>query len=189
METGSRMLCVFAASADGTNPRHPETARALGGAMNARGIGLVYGGAHCGLMGILADTVLQSGGRVVGVMPRALVAKEKAHQGLTELIITEDMHTRKARMVQLADAFLALPGGFGTLDELFEVLTWSQLGFHQKPIALLNSDGYWDGLLHFLASGHAQGLIPKEGFRLLGHGDTPGQILSALLPETGSPSS
>ncbi|BDU73854.1 LOG family protein [Mesoterricola silvestris] len=158
-------LCVFAGSNAGRNPKHLEAAVGLGRAMAGRGIGLVYGGAHCGLMGALADAVIQGGGRVVGVMPRALVAREKAHRGLAELIVTEDMHSRKARMVQLSDGFLALPGGFGTLDELFEVLTWAQLGIHAKPVGLLNSDGFWDGLLAFLRQVEGDGFLHGEGLR------------------------
>jgi len=175
-------LCVFAGARPGTNPRHLDAAVALGRAMARRGLGLVYGGAHCGLMGALADAVLEGGGRAVGVMPRALVEKEKAHAGLTELIMTEDMHTRKARMAQLADAFLALPGGFGTLDELFEMLTWSQLGFQAKPVGLLNSDGFWDGLLVFLARARADGLIGEASMALLHCDDAVEGILDRLLP-------
>jgi hypothetical protein len=133
-------------------------------------------------MGALADAVLQSGGQVVGVLPRALVEKEKAHTGLTELIITEDMHTRKARMAQLADAFLALPGGFGTLDELFEMLTWAQLGIHGKPIGLLNVDGFWDGLLAFLGQVQGAGFLPESGLLLLGNAPEPEGVLDLLFP-------
>jgi len=175
-------LCVFAGARPGTNPRHLDAAVALGRAMARRGLGLVYGGAHCGLMGALADAVLEGGGRAVGVMPRALVEKEKAHTGLTELIMTEDMHTRKARMAQLADAFLALPGGFGTLDELFEMLTWAQLGIHGKPIGLLNVDGFWDGLLGFLAQVQDAGFLTESGLLLLGSHPEPEGALELLLP-------
>jgi uncharacterized protein (TIGR00730 family) len=179
-----RQLCVFCGSSDGANPRHRQAAVALGASLARRGIGLVYGGAHCGLMGALADAVLEGGGRVVGVMPQALVQMERAHEGLSELIITPDMHTRKAKMSQLADAFLALPGGFGTLDELCEIVTWAQLGFHRKPIGILNSDGFWDGLLTFLAHGRAEGFIPASNLALLQcHGEPEG-ILDLLYQGT-----
>ncbi len=178
-----RTLCVFAGSNSGTNPRHLEAAAALGRAMARRNLGLVYGGAHCGLMGTLADAVLQGGGRVTGVMPRALVAREKAHRSLTELIITEDMHSRKARMVQLSGAFLALPGGFGTLDELFEVLTWAQLGIHAKPVGLLNSDGFWDGLMAFLGQVEAHGFLHGDGLAGLPCEADPDRLLDRLSPQ------
>jgi len=176
-----RSLCVFTGSAPGNDPRHREAAADLGRAMARRDLGLVYGGGNCGLMGIVADAVLAGGGRVVGVIPRALVAREVAHQGLTELIVTEDMHSRKARMVQLSDAFLAMPGGYGTLDELFEVVTWHQLGIHHKPIGLLDSEGFWDGLRGFLAQVRGAGFIPPGSPELPCHGD-PEAILELLLP-------
>ena len=173
-------VCVFCGSSAGGNPRHLEAAEALGRALARRDLGLVYGGSHCGLMGAMADAALQGGARVVGVMPKALVELERAHQGLSDLIITEDMHTRKAAMSQLADGFLALPGGFGTLDELFEIVTWAQLGFHGKPIGLLNSDGYWDGLMAFLAHSHAEGFISAGSLaRLRCHAEPEG-ILELL---------
>ena len=176
----SPSLCVFCGSNAGGNPRHLEAAEALGSALARRGITLVYGGSNCGLMGALADAALQGGARVVGVMPKALVEWERAHQGLSDLIITEDMHTRKAAMSDLADGFLALPGGFGTLDELFEIVTWAQLGFHDKPIGLLDSDGYWDGLMAFLAHASAEGFISAGSLaRLRCHGEPEG-ILDLL---------
>jgi len=161
-------LCVFTGSSFGSSPRYLETAVGLGQALARRGIDLVYGGAHCGLMGALADSVLQGGGRVVGVMPQALVDREVAHHGLTELIITADMHSRKARMGLLADAFVALPGGYGTLEELFEVVTWRQLGIHRKPIGLLDCGGFWDGLMAFLAHTRTEGFIPESGLAAFG---------------------
>lgn len=176
-----KQLCVFCGSSTGNNPRHLEAAVALGQAMARRRISLVYGGAHCGLMGALADAVLDGGGRVVGIMPKALVAMERAHQGLSELIITPDMHTRKARMSELADGFLALPGGFGTLDELCEIVTWAHLGFHRKPIGLLNSDGFWDGMLTFLSHGQAEGFIPPAILELLHCRPDPEGILDLLV--------
>ena len=149
--------------------------------MARRGIRLVYGGGNCGLMGIVADAVLSGGGRAVGVIPEALVDREQAHQGLTRLIVTKDMHSRKATMASLSDAFLALPGGYGTLDELFEVVTWFQLGIHRKPIGLLDSGGFWSGLLGFLDHVRAEGFIAPEGLRLPCHED-PDAILDRLLP-------
>jgi uncharacterized protein (TIGR00730 family) len=163
---------VFCGSSPGARPGYGRAAAELGAALARRGIGLVYGGSHCGLMGTLADAALAGGGRVVGVMPRSLVERERAHHGLTELIITEDMHTRKARMAERADGFLALPGGFGTLDELFEMLTWAQLGFHRKPVGLLNCEGFWDGLLGFLVQVHGEGFLHGGSLELLhSHGE------------------
>ena len=157
-----RAVCVFCGARPGTNPKHRSAAEAFGRALGRRKLTLVYGGAANGLMGLLADATLQEGGRVVGVMPQGLVT-EQAHKDLSELIITPDLASRKAVMLERADAFVALPGGFGTLDELFEVLTWSQLGLHRKPVGLLNSDGFWDGLLAFLAHGRDEGFLSAVG--------------------------
>jgi uncharacterized protein (TIGR00730 family) len=167
-------VCVFTGSRPGARPAYLEAAAALGRAMARRGLTLVYGGARVGLMGAVADAVLAGGGKVLGVMPTALVDREVAHQGLTELFITPDMHTRKARMAGLADAFLALPGGYGTLEELFEVVTWRQLGLHRKPIGLLDCEGYWDGLRRFL--GH----MCEEGFA---HGSGETELPCETDPE------
>ena len=175
-----RAVCVFTGSSPGLRDCYLETARALGRALARRGVTLVYGGAHCGLMGAVADAALAGGGRVVGVRPRALVAREVAHQGLSELIITEDMPTRKARMAALADAFLALPGGYGTLEELFEVITWSQLGLHRKPIGLLDSGGFWGGLQAFLAHTRTEGFIPAGGLAVLPSETDPERMLDLL---------
>ncbi|HLO66457.1 MAG TPA: TIGR00730 family Rossman fold protein [Holophaga sp.] len=173
-------LCVFTGSSPARDPGHRALARELGLAMARRRIRLVYGGGNCGLMGVVADAVLEGGGEVTGVIPRALVARERAHQGLTELIVTEDMHARKARMVALSDAFLALPGGFGTLDELFEVTTWRQLGIHRKPIGLLDRNGFWMGLLAFLDHAAEAGFIGSDGPHLL-HGDDAEAVLDQLF--------
>jgi hypothetical protein len=137
-------------------------------------------------MGALADAALQGGARVTGVMPAGLVDRECAHRGLSELIITPDMHTRKARMGELADAFLALPGGLGTLDELFEILTWAQLGLHQKPVGLLNSGGYWDRLRAFLDQGRAEGFIADASLELLHCDADPEGILDRLSAASGA---
>jgi uncharacterized protein (TIGR00730 family) len=143
-------ICVFAGSSPGARPEYALAAQELGRALLARRIGVVYGGARVGLMGAVADTVLAGGGLVTGVIPEGLVAKEIAHDGLTELRVVRSMHERKAMMNDLADAFIALPGGWGTLEEFFEVLTWAQLGLHRKPCGLLNAHGYFDRLLSFI---------------------------------------
>jgi len=142
-----RRICVFSGSSFGARPAYADAAAALGCELVARGIGLVYGGGSVGLMGVLADAVLGAGGEVIGVIPRALATKEIAHQGIADLRVVPSMHERKALMTELADAFVALPGGLGTLEELLEVATWAQLGLHAKPIAVLNVAGYFDGLL------------------------------------------
>jgi len=143
-------LCVFSGSSSGRTPAYTEAARGLGEALAEAGIGLVYGGASVGLMGTLADAALGAGGEVVGVMPQSLIDKEVGHPGLSDLRVVGSMHERKALMADLSDGFIALPGGVGTLEELFEVWTWAQLGHHRKPCALFNVDGYYDSLAVFL---------------------------------------
>ena len=145
-----RRLCVFCGSNSGAAPEYGLTAAELGAALARRGIGLVYGGSNVGLMGTLADAALAGGGEVIGVIPHSLVIREVAHRGLTDLRVVETMHQRKALMADLADGFIALPGGYGTFDELCEILTWAQLGIHSKPVGLLNVLGYWDPFLKFL---------------------------------------
>lgn len=145
-----KKLAVYCGSSMGADPAFADTARALGEEMARRGIALVYGGGHRGLMGVVADAVLGAGGTAYGVIPQALVDLEVAHTGLTELHRVADMHERKAKMTELCDAFVALPGGIGTFDELFEAWTWNALGYHAKPFALLNVAGFWDGLVDFL---------------------------------------
>jgi uncharacterized protein (TIGR00730 family) len=145
-------VCVFCGSSPGSRPEYVEAARTLGKALAERGVGLVYGGARVGLMGALADAALASGGEVTGVIPRALSEREVAHTGLADLRVVGSMHERKALMSELADAFVALPGGIGTLEELFEVWTWAQLGLHRKPVALLDVAGYYRPLARFLDS-------------------------------------
>ena len=142
-----RRICVFCGSAKGRRPEYAETALAMGRLLAARGIGLVYGGGNIGLMGLVADACLQAGGEVTGVIPEALMKKEVGHLDLTHLEVVDSMHTRKARMAELSDGFIALPGGFGTFEEFCEILTWGQLGFHQKPMGLLNVNGFYDPLL------------------------------------------
>jgi len=180
-----KRICVFCGSNAGARSEYAEAARALATVLAERKMGIVYGGGNVGLMGVLADAALEHGGEVIGVIPRKLVEKEVAHRGVTELRIVETMHERKALMNDLSDAFIALPGGFGTLDEFFEVLTWSQLGFHGKPCALLNVAGYYDGMLamldhavteRFLRPAHRELVIADtDPLRLL-------QRLSAFVP-------
>jgi uncharacterized protein (TIGR00730 family) len=145
-----KKICVYCGSSPGKNPAFSIAASSLAKAMCERGIGLVYGGAAVGVMGALANAVLEAGGEAIGVIPRSLAVKEVAHANLTELHVVSSMHDRKAMMAELADGFIALPGGWGTLEEIFEILTWAQLGFHEKPCGLLNIEGYYDGLIDFL---------------------------------------
>jgi uncharacterized protein (TIGR00730 family) len=150
MLAGMRNVCVFCGSSPGARPAYADATRKLGQTLAAAGIGLVYGGAHVGLMGLLADSAMKAGGTVIGVIPRSLVDREIAHTGLTELRVVESMHERKALMAELSDGFIALPGGLGTMEELFEILTWSHLGMHKKPSGLLDVDGYFASLLAFV---------------------------------------
>jgi uncharacterized protein (TIGR00730 family) len=154
-----RRVCVFCGSSAGVRPEYRAEAVSLGALLGKAGLGLVYGGAQAGLMGALADAALANGCEVIGVIPRVLAGIEVAHQGLSQLVLVETMHERKALMVQEADAFVTLPGGCGTLDEFFEVLTWAQLGIHTKPCLLVNTDGYYDQLLSFLEVAIDQGFI------------------------------
>ncbi|MBD2078851.1 TIGR00730 family Rossman fold protein [Leptolyngbya sp. FACHB-17] len=154
-----RSICVFCGSSMGQNPDYEKAAVELGTAIGDRGINLVYGGSHLGLMGAVADAALAAGGEVFGIIPEFLASKELAHQGLTRLETVESMHDRKARMVELSDAFIALPGGYGTLEEFCEVLTWAQLGLHQKPQGLLNVAGYYNSLLQFFDQAVAEKLV------------------------------
>jgi len=161
-------VCVFSGARAGSHPRYREAARHFGQRLGERGLNLVYGGAQVGLMGVLADAALAAGARVTGVLPRALSSVEVAHPGLSELLTTEGLHARKAEMSARAQAFVALPGGFGTLDELFEALTWQQLGLHSRPVGLLDVDGYFQPLLTFLDGAVQAGLLAeKDRGRLL----------------------
>lgn len=162
MSGNIRRLCVFCGSGAGARPEYSAAAAALGRELALREIGLVYGGASVGLMGVVADATLEAGGEVVGVIPGALAAREIAHRGLTKLHVVESMHERKALMASLCDGFIALPGGIGTLEELFEVWTWAQLGLHGKPVALLNVRGYYDPLLAFLDASVTEGFVRPE---------------------------
>jgi uncharacterized protein (TIGR00730 family) len=173
-------VCVFAGSSAGSHPEYREAAQALGHALGTRGIGVVYGGACVGLMGVMADAALAAAGEVIGVIPSALVAKEIAHRGLTDLRVVASMHERKALMAELSDAFIALPGGWGTLEEFFEVLTWGQLGLHHKPCGLLNVHGYFDGLLSFLDHTIEQGFVRREYRSMIAVADSPAALLDTL---------
>jgi uncharacterized protein (TIGR00730 family) len=155
-------VCVFCASADGAGNEFRDAAAALGRALAEAGLGLVYGGAHVGLMGALADAVIAAGGETIGVIPKALEEREVAHRGLTKLYVVDTMHQRKQKMVDHADAFVALPGGFGTLDEFFEVVSWAQLGIHTKPCVLVDLDGYFRHLLAFLDTAVNEGFLKQD---------------------------
>jgi uncharacterized protein (TIGR00730 family) len=173
-------ICVYCGSSPGREPAYADAAVRLGRMLARRGIGLVYGGGHVGLMGTVANAALDEGGEVIGVMPQALVDREIAHTGLTELRVVGSMHERKLVMAELADAFVALPGGMGTLEELFEVYTWTQLGLHAKPLALLNVHGYYDGLVAFLDHAVAERFVTPEHRAMLVVADTPGAVLEAF---------
>jgi uncharacterized protein (TIGR00730 family) len=175
-----RRICIFCGSQVGTNGLYRQAATALGQLLVRRGYGLVYGGGHVGLMGVIADAVLASGGEVIGVIPESMVARELAHTGLTQLQVVPDMHTRKARMAELADAFIALPGGYGTFEELFEVITWAQLGMHRKPIGLLNVAGYFNALKALVDQAIAEGFIRVEHWHLFMMADDANTLLEML---------
>lgn len=182
-------MAVFCGSRSGRDGAYVAAARRLGERLAARDIGLVYGGSASGLMGATADAVLAGGGAATGVIPRALTDREQAHPGLTELHFVDSMHERKLRMAGAADAFIAMPGGFGTLDETFEALTWTQLGIHRKPIGLLNVGGFYDALLAFADVQVDAGFVTPEHRRLLLADEDPDGLLDALaalpLPEQG----
>ena len=173
-------LCVFCGSSYGSNPVHRRAARELGELLAVERIKLVYGGGSIGLMGAIADAVLAASGQVIGVIPQFLATKELLHTGVTDLRVTNDMHERKALMAELADGFLALPGGLGTFEELFEVLTWSQLGLHQKPIGLLNVAGYFDSLVAMIDRAIADGFCKAEHRRLFVVEAEPTRLLDQL---------
>lgn len=179
-------VCVYCASSTGTNDSIVAATRELGLLLAERGIRLVYGGGAVGLMGIVADTVLDAGGEVTGIIPLSLFPKEVAHQGCTELITVDSMHERKRLMFDRSDAFIALPGGFGTLEEIAEVTTWGQIGMHDKPVGVLNVDGYWDGLLAFLDRAVDDQLLKEQNNALLLRATTPTEMLDALTNYSGT---
>jgi uncharacterized protein (TIGR00730 family) len=185
-------ICIFCGSSPGKRPEYRSAAEALGRLLAERGLELVYGGGNIGLMGIVADACLATGGSVIGVIPEALVGREVAgraveHSSLTRLDVVDSMHTRKARMAELADGFIALPGGFGTFEELFEILTWAQLGFHQKPIGLLDVAGYYDPLLALCDRAVAEGFLSHRNRELLLAHTEPAAILDALIAYRPAP--
>ena len=173
-------ICVYAGSNPGADPAFAEAAADLARLLAERGIGVVYGGAHKGLMGILADTALAAGGEVIGVIPQQLFDREIAHTGLTEQHVVGSMHERKAKMAELADAFIALPGGAGTLEELIEIYTWSQLGLHDKPMGVLNVNGYYDGLAALLDHAVEEGFLREQHRAAMHVASTPEALLDAF---------
>ena len=181
-------VCVFCGSSRGNDPRYAAAARELGQELAERGLGLVYGGGRIGLMGEIARATLDAGGEAVGVIPEALLKREVGHGALTRLEVVDSMHERKSRMAELADAFIALPGGFGTYEEWFEIITWAQLGIHDKPCVLLNVAGYYDPLLEMIGRSMAEAFIRPEHRRLFAVATTPAEALdcaTSMQPEPG----
>jgi hypothetical protein len=174
-------VCVFCGSSAGARSEYAEAARDLALELARRRIGLVYGGGGVGIMGVLADAALAAGVEVIGVIPRPLASRELAHPGLTDLRLVDSMHERKATMAALADGFIALPGGLGTLEEMLEILTWAQLGIHTKAVAALNTAGYWDHLIRMLGHAIAEQFVRREYAALLLFADTPGDLLDRML--------
>jgi len=177
----SRRVAVYCGSADGNNPAFLAEARTLGASLAASGLGLVYGGASVGLMGAVADAALKGGAEVIGVLPAVLAGREIQHEGLTRLELVSTMHERKARMAELADAFLVLPGGYGTLEELLEAVTWAQLGLHAKPCILINTACYWDGFLAFLDTAVEAGFLKRKNRELLRVASTPEEAVGMVV--------
>lgn len=175
-----RSVCVFCGASTGASPVYREAAVALGQAIARRGLTLVYGGGAVGLMGIVADAAMAAGGEVIGIIPVSLQRAEIAHPGLTRLEVVDGMHARKARMAELSDAFIALPGGLGTLEELFEVWTWGQLGYHAKPLGVLEVNGFYDPLLTFLDHLVQERFVRAEHRQMLQRGTTPAELIDAL---------
>ncbi|HET8723145.1 MAG TPA: TIGR00730 family Rossman fold protein [Anaeromyxobacteraceae bacterium] len=173
-------VCVFCGSSNGRKPAYARAARRFGAALAGRGLGLVYGGGHIGLMGVVADAALAGGSRVVGVIPRALARREIAHHGLTRLEVVPSMHARKARMAALSDAFVALPGGIGTFEELFEILTWGYLGIHAKPIGLLDVGGYFRPLVRLLDHAVEEGFLRPAHRKLVVVDRSPERLVERL---------
>lgn len=185
MTTPSFSLCVYCGSRPGSQPEFSSVAAQVGTWIGKHGGQLVYGGGRNGLMGTVADAALAAGGKVIGVIPKALVDKEQAHHGCTELHVVETMHERKQMMAEHADAFIALPGGIGTLEEFFEVWTWRQLGYHDKPIGLLNVNGYYDSLLTFLQSSVGSGFMPAWLLPLITVDAQAEPLLESLVQASG----
>jgi uncharacterized protein (TIGR00730 family) len=175
-----KRISVFCGSRDGLKTAYPESAHAFGKAMLARKIGLVYGGGGVGMMGRIAETVKSGGGEVIGVIPRALLRREKVRSDLAELKIVRSMHERKALMVELSDGFVGLPGGFGTFEEFCEIVTWAQLGLHHKPVGLLNTASYFDPLIELFDHAVSEGFADPENRRLIVHDSSPERLLTLL---------
>jgi uncharacterized protein (TIGR00730 family) len=175
-----RRICIFTGSRRGTSPAYAEAAKRLAHDLVERGFGLVYGGGNVGLMNVIADTVLELGGHITGVIPNALVSKEVAHLGLSDLRVVNSMHERKALMAELSDGFIALPGGIGTMEEFFEVLSWAQLGIHNKPCGLLNVSGYYDPLIQFLDHAVAEDFVKPKHRALLIVESRPATLLDRI---------
>jgi uncharacterized protein (TIGR00730 family) len=182
--TKLKRICVYCGSSVGARPSYQQAAQRLGELMAERGIGLVFGGGGIGLMGVVADAVLARGGEAIGVIPESLVRREIGHRGVTKLHVVETMHQRKALMADLSDAFIALPGGYGTLEEICETITWSQLGIQQKPCGLLNIENYWDGMLQFLDHAMREDFVRPENRGLVLVASTPEQMLEQLAAWT-----
>jgi uncharacterized protein (TIGR00730 family) len=176
-----KSICVYCGSSPGASPAYADAARMLARAMVERKISLVYGGGNVGLMGVIASEVLRLGGEATGVIPTALMDKELGHRGLTKLHVVANMHERKAMMAELSDGFIAMPGGMGTMEELFEVLTWAQLGFHAKPIGLLNVDGFYDSLIAFVRQMVAERFLTAEQSLLMMSDNAPDALLERFM--------
>jgi uncharacterized protein (TIGR00730 family) len=175
-----RRVCVFCGSSIGQQPAYAESARAMGTLLARRGLGLVYGGGHVGLMGVVADAVLKAGGEAIGVIPQSLADREIAHGGLTQLHVVDSMHTRKAMMAELSDAFVAMPGGVGTFEEFFEAVTWTQLGLHRKPCGLLNVNGFYAPLAAFIDQAVTEGFIKPVHRTAIVVDSDPARLLDTL---------
>jgi len=178
-----RRICVFCGSSRGSDPRYAEAAGALGRELVERGMGLVFGGGSVGLMGVVADHVLAAGGRVVGVIPHGLAARELAHRGVTDLRVVPTMHARKALMADLSEGFVALPGGMGTFEELLEITTWAQLGIHRKPIGILDVAGYYAPLLALVDRAVAEGFVSAQSRALLTVAEQPSDLLDRMAAQ------
>jgi len=176
-----KRICVFCGSSPGIRPAYAAVATQLAGSLAAHGLTIVYGGGNLGLMGILADAALQAGGQVIGVIPRALASKERAHHGLTELRVVGSMHERKALMAELSDGFIAMPGGYGTFEEFCEILTWTQLGLQQKPCGLLNVEGFYDHLLNLFDHAVAEQFVKPDHRRMVLDDTGPEALLTKML--------
>lgn len=175
-----KSICVYCGSSPGDNPIYLENAKALGTRLALEGITVVYGGASVGLMGAVADSCLDAGGKVIGVLPEILLKRELEHKSLTEMYIVDSMHTRKAKMAELSDGFIALPGGFGTFEELCEVATWSQIGLHKKPIGALNVGGYYDPLEKLILTGIKEGFMTENYKNLIVFRNSVDELMTAL---------